>query len=357
MNRTSNAKIFFYILFIALLLMLAFMMKPIVHPIIFGGIIAGSFYPLFLRISRIPKVSRNIASILTTVIIVLIVFIPSVFIIMALSKESIALYNDAKDYFFTEEFTGLFTPENRLYAAFTSFLSEIGIDWDLNALRAGITSYAQQFSGYVLRIINSWISNVLGFLFDFIIMLLIIFTLFSQGDKLKAFVFKLSPLPDDQEQLLLENFNQMNYVTIVCNGLGGLIQGVMAGFGFWIAGIPSVILWTVIMTFLAFIPLVGISLVYIPAVLFLAFIGKTWTAIILFVYCTAISLIVENWFKPRFIGQRIKSNSLFILLCIIGGMSFFGILGIFYGPLIGIVFLTLVQLYHTHYLDSSEKTG
>ncbi len=354
MNQVSTARIFFYIVFIALLLLFGFMMKPIIHSIIFGAIICGSFYPLFMRIFSIPRVSRNTASIITTVIIVLIVFIPSIFVILALSKESVTLYNTAREFFFSEEFSGLLTPENRFYATVTELFAEAGIEWDINSLRAGFISYAQELSGYILKIVNSWISNVLGFLFDFIIMLLIIFSLFSQGDKLKAFIFKLSPLPDDEEELLLKNFNQMNYVTIVCNGLGGLIQGVLAGIAFWIAGIPSVVLWTVIMTFLAFIPLVGISIVYIPAVIFLAATGKTWTAIILFIWCTAVSLIVENWFKPRFIGQRIKVNSLFILFCIIGGMSFFGVQGIFYGPIIGIVFLTLVELYYKNYLDNAE---
>jgi predicted PurR-regulated permease PerM len=65
-----------------------------------------------------------------------------------------------------------------------------------------------------------------------------------------------------------------------------------------------------------------------------------------------VALIIENWFKPWFIGQRIKINSLFVLFCIIGGISYFGIPGIFYGPIIGIVFLTLVDLYHAHYLKA-----
>jgi predicted PurR-regulated permease PerM len=353
-NRNSIARIFFYIIFIALLLLLGFMMKPIIHSIIFGAIICGSFHPLFMRVANIPKVSRNAASIITTLIIVLIVFIPSIFIILSISKESIALYSATREFFFSDEFSRLFTTENRLYATATALLSEAGIELDINALRSGFISYAQAFSGYILKIVNSWISNILGFLFDFIIMLLIIFTLFSQGDKLKAFVFRLSPLPEEEEELLLKNFNQMNYVTIVCNGLGGLIQGVLAGIAFWIAGLPSALFFTVIMTVLAFIPLVGISLVYIPVTIFILLTGKTATAIILFVYCTAVSLIVENWFKPRFIGQRITVNSLFILFCIIGGMSFFGVQGIFYGPMIGILFLTLVQLYHNNYLYSKE---
>jgi predicted PurR-regulated permease PerM len=328
------------------------MIKPLFHSFLFGAILAGCFYPLFFHVRDLPKISRNSAAIIITLLIVVLVFIPSIFIIIALSKESIALYSNSRDFFMSESFTGLFSADSSAYIAVTSFLEEIGVDADISRLKNELLNYAQLFSGYILKTVNSWISNIISFLFSFIIMILVIYALFSQGDKLKAFLLKLSPLPDDQEELLLKNFNQMNYVTIVCNGLGGIIQGVLAGIGFWLAGIPSIVLWTVVMTFLAFIPLLGISIIYIPAVIYLFLTGKTVAAVVIFIYCSAVALIVENWFKPWFIGQRIKMNSLFVLFCIIGGMSYFGIPGIFYGPIIGIVFLTLVDLYHAHYLNA-----
>ena len=325
------------------------MIKPLFHSFLFGAILGGCFYPLFLSLQGLRGVSRNTAAILITLLIIVIVFIPSVYILLALSKETIVLYNNLRDLFLSDDFALIFTPESRLYQTVVPLFAAVGFEADITTVRGEILTYAQQFSGYILKTVNSWISNIIDFIFSFVIMILVIYSLFSQGDKLKSFILKLSPLPNEEEELLLENFNQMNYVTIVCNGLGGIIQGVMAGIGFWFAGIPSVILWTVVMIFLAFIPLLGISIIYIPAVIFLAATGKTAAAVILFIYCSALALIVENWFKPVFIGQRIKINSLFVLFCIIGGMSYFGIQGIFYGPIIGIVFLTLVQLYHERY--------
>ena len=352
MSQQGIAKNFFFIIFIALMVLMAMMVKPLLNSFLFGAILAGAFYPVFSMLKDVKGLNRNRASIIVTLAIIVIVFIPSFFILKALSKESIVLYSNTRDLFLSDEFTSFFTPENRVYQGAVIFLHEFGFELDIISLKSEILSYSQQFSGFILSVVNSWISNIIDFLFSFIIMVLVIYSLFAQGDRLKAFTLKLSPLPDDQEELLLHNFNQMNYVTIVCNGLGGIIQGVLAGIGFWLAGIPSVVLWTVIMTFLAFIPLLGISIVYIPAVIFLAITGKTAAAVILFIYCSLVAVFVENWFKPRFIGQRIKINSLFILFCIIGGMSYFGIPGIFYGPMIGIVFLTLVQLYHEKYLNA-----
>ena len=183
-------------------------------------------------------------------------------------------------------------------------------------------------------------------------MILVIYALLAEGIPLKEFLLRLSPLPDDQEELIIEKFNQMNFVTLVCNGLGGLIQGVLAGIGFWIAGLNLVVLWTTIMMILAFIPLLGISIIYIPACIYLAIIGKTFEGIALFIYCSLLAFFTENWFKPIFIGKRIQIHSLFVLFSIIGGMTVFGLGGIFYGPVIAILFLTTVELYHKFYSTS-----
>ena len=180
-------------------------------------------------------------------------------------------------------------------------------------------------------------------------MMLMVYTFLVDGPEIKRFMLDLSHMPDDEEELVFEKFNQMNFVTLIGNGIGGLIQGVLAGIGFWFAGIESIMLWTTSMVFLAFIPLVGISIIYVPACLYLLIIGKIWGSVILFVYCTVISLIIENWFKPKFVGNRVKINSTLVFVSIIGGMSVFGIPGIFYGPLIASIFLTFVNLYHKRY--------
>ena len=185
-------------------------------------------------------------------------------------------------------------------------------------------------------------------------MIIVIYTLLVDGERIKKFIFALSPLPDDEEELVIERFNQINFVTLIGNGIGALIQGLLAGIGFWISGIESLTLWTTLMIVLAFIPLVGISIVYIPVCLYLLITGKAITALILFLYCTGISLFVENWFKSKFVGNRAEISPTLIFLSIVGGLAVFGIPGIFYGPLIISIFLTFVDLYHKRYTDNPD---
>ncbi|MBQ49845.1 MAG: hypothetical protein CMP10_20860 [Zetaproteobacteria bacterium] len=353
-NRIPNYA--FFSLFLLLLLLLWLMAKPMIHAIIFGAIIGGSFYPLFNRTLKRTNWKKSQVSILMCLLITCLVFIPTIYLIFALSNETYQFYLNLKSeltvanekYFFEESFFGSMLVE------ITDIL-EIDISFDM--IKEKSIAVLQSFSTYVLKVLNSWVSNLLSFIFDFFIMILVIFALFTEGTGLKKYILELSPLPDSQEELMIQKFNQMNYVTLVCNGLGGLIQGIVAGIGFFIAGVPSTILWTVVMVLLAFIPIVGISLVYIPAAIYLAAKGQMNSGLILFIYCTMAAFFVENWFKPKFIGERIKINPLFILFCIIGGMSYFGMAGIFYGPIIGIIFLTVVELYHDHYAPNSDQTS
>ena len=175
-------------------------------------------------------------------------------------------------------------------------------------------------------------------------MLVFIYSLLIKGTEIKNFLFKIIPLQDEVVSLTFDRFNQMNFVTLVCNGIGGIIQGVSAGFIFFICGIESIFLWTVVMIILAFIPLVGISIISVPAGIYLIITGNTFLGIFLITACALIAFAVENFFKPKFTGNRVKIDPILLLFGILGGLSYFGMAGIFYGPIIIAMFLNFVQI-------------
>ncbi|MEI8347547.1 MAG: AI-2E family transporter, partial [Pseudomonadota bacterium] len=162
-------------------------------------------------------------------------------------------------------------------------------------------------------------------------------------------VFQLIPLPEKEKELVLHRFVEMNFATLISGLTVGLIQGILAGLTLGIAGISSIFMWSTLMVVLAFVPVVGISLVYIPACIYLYLKGKVAAAILAFVLCAIISFGCDNWLKVKLIGNRIKINSLFVFFSILGAISAFGMAGIFYGPLIAILFLTFVEIYHKNY--------
>nr|WP_305908474.1 AI-2E family transporter [Methylomarinum sp. Ch1-1]MDP4521310.1 AI-2E family transporter [Methylomarinum sp. Ch1-1] len=276
-------------------------------------------------------------------------FFPTLYLSFVLSKEAVTLYQNLVLPLSSESVKDFFMGNGHIAGGLKKLNTMLGVEVHVNNFINEILSQIRNVSALVIVTINNIVENIVSFLFNFMIMILVIYALLAEGIPLKRFMLKLSPLPDDQEELIIEKFNQMNFVTLVCNGVGGLIQGILAGIGFWLAGINLVVLWTTIMIILAFIPLLGISIVYIPACIYLASTGQVFSGVMLFIYCTVVAFVTENWFKPIFIGNRIQINSLFVLFTIIGGMTVFGLGGIFYGPIIAILFLTMVELYHKFY--------
>lgn len=325
------------------------MIEPFIAAIIFAAIITGSIYPLYRKLLAKTKLSRQFAAVIMCVLVIIVVFFPTIYLSFVLSKEAFMLYQELAMYLSHESVNGFSLGNGYLAGELKKLNTMLGIEVHVDNLINEIVSQIKNISALVIVTVNHLLENIVSFLFNFAVMILVIYALLAEGIPLKQFLLKLSPLPNDQEELIIENFNQMNFVTLVCNGLGGLIQGIMAGIAFWVAGIDLVVLWTTIMILLAFIPLLGISLVYIPACIYLVVKGKYFASILLFIYCSVLAFVTENWFKPYFIGNRIQINSLFVLFSIIGGMTVFGFGGIFYGPIIAILFLTMVELYHKFY--------
>ncbi len=349
-NHANAVFLFGYIVLIGLIFWMAW---PFLTSIIFALILAGVFHPLKTFLEHKTN-SPILASAGICLLIVVSVFVPLVFLVFKLSQESYALYQYLLADLTEERLQELIFQSEYGKTIISKVFDLTGIQINLTYLKELIIDAAKVGSSYLLETLNAWIANIFIFLLHFFIMLVVIFAVLANDDNIKRFLLDFSPLPDEEEEMMIEKFNQMNYVTLVGNGLGGIIQGVLAGVAFFFVGIDSYMLWSTVMIILAFIPLLGISLVYIPACLYLLAIGEIWGSVIIFFYCTAISLIVENWFKPRFVGKRVKIDSTLVFLSIVGGMSVFGIAGIFYGPLIVSVFLTFVSLYHKKYTQLED---
>ena len=338
----------FFLLMAVLAGMLAW---PYLTAIIFAGILAGTFAPLQRFLTMRRGWLRHRAATVICLLIILVIFLPSTYILVRLTQEVAAVYRMAQSPETTQALRNLLFGEGRLALAtervFGFFLPDQPYTPD--SVQGMFLDAAQRLSGSTLALLNAMVGNLFAFLLQFAVMLLVVYGLLVYGRDLRQFVAGLSPLPSADMATILDRFNEMNYATLVCNFLGGIIQGGLAGACFALAGIPSSLLWTVVMVVLAFIPLVGISVVFVPAALYLLAAGKTGAALGVFVWCAAVAFLTENWFKPIFMGERVRLNSLLILLSIVGGMGAFGMAGIFYGPLIVLLFLTAAEFVRRAY--------
>lgn len=180
------------------------------------------------------------------------------------------------------------------------------------------------------------------------------------GPEMVRTLMKLSPLDDRYELRLLLEFDQTSRAVVLATVLSALAQGVLAVFGYYFAGLGSIILLFLLTTFMALIPFLGAAAIWLPCTLWLGLVEERWGAAIgLAIYGLAVVSSVDNLIKVFVLHGRSQLHPLLALLSVLGGVQVFGPIGILVGPMV-VVFLqsTLEILNHElSVYESEESTG
>lgn len=349
-DKTSRSMIlwFFLALFLLSAFMLGWLLLPFVSVLILAAVVTGIFKPFYDYLTR--KISPATASLLTCVLVFIILFIPTVFFVGILSKEAYGLYLMGKGAAISDQVKTVLE-NSKILERVNLVLANLNIKITGDQLNKVLSELGKVVGLFLYEQASSIASNVLKFLVYFFFMVLVIYYLLIDGDRLLSFIVNLSPLPKEHDEKLIQKFKDMSGAILIGNGLGGLIQGVSGGIVFWLFGLKSAFLWGVIMGLLAFLPIIGIGAVFIPAAIYLFLKGRIGAGIFFVIFYFVLSGGVEYLIKPKLVGQRVKMHTLLVFLSIIGGLKLFGILGIIYGPLIVTGFLTLTDIYYASYQE------
>jgi predicted PurR-regulated permease PerM len=141
-------------------------------------------------------------------------------------------------------------------------------------------------------------------------------------------------------------FKQVTSAILYGYILTAMLQGFLGGLTFYIVGIPSPILWGVIMSIFALLPFGGTALILVPAILFSLGAGDTQSTVILIV-ATLIIGNIDNFVRPKIIGKKSDIHPVVVLVGVLGGLYLFGIMGFLIGPLIFALLLTFLNIYET----------
>ncbi|MBU0961274.1 MAG: AI-2E family transporter [Proteobacteria bacterium] len=337
---------YFLLVFLVSIIFLGRILWPFWSILVLSFLLTSLFRPVYSVLVR--KMPVNLASILTCLLIILIVFIPLFFFVGALSNEALGLYHWGRDTQVGLKFQ-FFIQNSPLIAQLQVYLDEFGFRFEPAQLTGALSYLAKMAGLFFYNQASSWAANILQFLFLFFMMILTIFFLLIDQERLINFIIDLSPLPDDEDRLLLEKFEEIANAILKGNGICGIIQGVLGGVVFSILGLNSPILWGGIMAILAFLPIFGIGLVMIPAAIILMLNDSVGSGVFLFFFYLVLSFTIEYLVKPKMVGNQVHMHTLLVFLAILGGLSVYGLLGIIYGPLIITAFLTLTDIYLAKY--------
>src|SRR5262245_58611863 len=124
-----------------------------------------------------------------------------------------------------------------------------------------------------------------------------------------------------------------------------VIQGLLGGAAFALLGIKGAAVWGLVMGILSLLPLVGATLVWLPAALWLALSGSMTKGIVLLAVGAGIMGNVDNVVRPLLLSGKARMNTLVLLVSLLGGVSAFGFIGIVLGPLVAAIATAVFESY------------
>jgi predicted PurR-regulated permease PerM len=135
-----------------------------------------------------------------------------------------------------------------------------------------------------------------------------------------------------------------------------VLQGILAGIGYWLAGMPFSLVLGVMSGFLSLIPY-AVPLMWISCVIFLIVSGSLGSAIFLTLWGVLLIGSVDNIIRPLVIGERANLSAFLLFFAILGGLSVYGFLGLLLGPVLVAAVITLLQIYRLEYVTDRSAEG
>ena len=337
-HRTDELQHASFLIILAVVsLLMAVIVLPFAQPLLWAGLSAIMFQPLYRAVLRQMRGRRNPAAGVTLLIIFFVLMVPALWIGTLVVQEAITLITTLQQQ--PLDLAKLF---DSVYAMLPGIAQE-AVDrsgWaDMAKVQLRIQEFLTESAGIIAGQAVSIGSGALSFVLSFGVALYVLYFLLRDGERIGRTVLHAVPVERSISERLAERFLGIVRATIKGTGVVALVQGALGTITLTIAGVPSALLFGVIMAIFALVPVIGSGAVWVPAGLYLLLIGDYWQG--LFVLLTGFFIIssADNVLRPILVGRDTGIPDWIILITTLGGISLVGLSGIVLGPLVAGLFL------------------
>ncbi len=329
MNSAKNIEQLITLAVLVLLIIGTYLvLQPFITALLWAGLLCYATWPLLLRVNTGLKQRRGWSAALMCLAIATVLVAPFVIVVASLA-DNVGHLNEMVQTFLERGLpappawlAGLPLAGEKLHAFWLAAAT------DTNLLIEPIKRALPEMSKWLL---SSGIALGNGVL-QLSLSVFILFFLYRDGEALaQRMDTAMNRIGGERARTLLKLAGST--VKGVVNGILGtaLAQGILAGIGFLIAGVPGALLLGLATFFLSVVPM-GPPLLWIPAAAWLYFQGEVGWAIFLVVWGVAVISSVDNFLKPYLISQGASMPFILVLLGVLGGLVAFGFVGVFLGP-------------------------
>ena len=350
-NETVN-KLVLLALVLGISALFLTMIRQFLMAIFMAGLFSAMVSPAHRWLTNKLNGRANLASILTVCAIVVLVLLPLGMLLGVVAGQAVHVGQSVSPW--VESFI-------KEPGALTAYLEKIPYYDQIIPYRDMILDKAGQTVGMISNLLIDSLSSItkmtIHAVVNVAIMLYVMFYFLTMGDVLLAKILYYFPLAHHDEERLLNRFTSVAGATMKSTLIIGILQGGICGFAFYLAGIQGAVFWGTVMAVMSIIPAFGTAIVWLPALALQALTGDVTGVIILAVVCGAIAGNLDNFLRPRLVGQDTEMHDLFVLFGTLGGIALFGLLGIIIGPIIAALFITIWEIYGDVFADYLPDVG
>jgi predicted PurR-regulated permease PerM len=223
-------------------------------------------------------------------------------------------------------------------------LAALGLRGDLVSARlrdefGRLANFAAQAAGVVVQ-------ASAGALLTIVIAMWTMYYVLLDWPRIARHLERLLPLDPVHTRALVAEFRDVGRRAFMGTVASAIIQGIFAGVGFAIFGVPQPVTGGAILALTSFIPVIGTLLVWIPAAVWLMSTDHLARALLLTIYSLVVVMAANDYvIRPRLIGNREGAHPLLTLVALLGGISVFGVAGVIVGPIVMSLFVASARIY------------
>jgi predicted PurR-regulated permease PerM len=357
-NTQKNIQSHYFLVFLLFVILYGCycIIQPYIHAIILAIILSIVFIPIHRKVEKWLRGRKTLAAIVSCALLTLVVVLPVMFLLIALIQQGVSSINEIYDWVAAGKYEQL-TQSPVLISAIeiwdkvVVFLEKYFPHMELDFLTVeaefiqpekmllSMSTYTAQF---LLNQGTYLLGNLTAIIGKFFLMIFTFFFLVRDYDSIVDQIFHLIPLSTSQENRIINRVQEVSRSAILGTLVTAVAQGTVGGITFWLAGLPG-LFWGTIMAFASLVPLFGTALIWVPASLYLLLSGRWMASLFVMLSCIIFVGMIDNFVRPLFMQGSSDMSTLLIFFSILGGMQYFGLIGLLYGPLI--FGLTLVLLY------------
>jgi predicted PurR-regulated permease PerM len=312
------------------------MLKPFIGVLEWAIVLVIVFYPVHRRLtSKIGH--RGFSALLSCLLVILVVILPFTLLAIAVAQELANVVPNLP--LRVSEFLNTQTP---LLGKISDWLQyRLGID-TLRS-REFLVEQLKRSSEFLLGFSWNLVGNILGGIVKAFFVVFTMYYLFRDGEQIVKRLPAALPVNAQQGETIIARTQEVVSASVYGVVTIATLQGVLGGFAFWLLGVPSPVLWAVLMTFVCMIPVAGSFLVWLPLSFYLIVSGHWIKGVLLIVWGALVVSTIDNFLRPKLIKKQTKLHELFVFFSVLGGISVFGLLGLVLGPVVLAITLGLLQ--------------